>query len=253
MILASTLAVRGRRISPFLKGPAKVYDGAFDYDTFQKGTTFSEKESNTSFLFSFQYNEYGTLFNVGKFGGGESQRFEGEGAIFNSDGFRFFLQKAQSTDWLNVIFSVSLEQGKRYTLILKKQRTFFSAFLYNIEDNSYTALNIIFYENTLTDGSIAPDPSTCVIGKRNLGSPSDLFFNGALKQFEIVNTVSFDEEAAARQGSFRAAGIARNSGEYLFALNTDQTDGNPPTTFPNTPQYTITSFGGAEYVDYENL
>lgn len=254
MILASTLAVRGGEVDYFA-GNGKIYDGSFDYDTFPITETLSTRESNGAWLFSYVYDpNTNFLIDIGEVGGSLGLKFKGEGVSFGNGFFTYLLQRqGEGGDELTARFTGgSFTLGSKYILIIEKQGVVLNAYLKEVDGVKQTlTTNII--ASSLTAGTISLDRQQADIGRRALTSGA--YYTGAIKQLEYVNGIFTTEQIdqALNSGSFRGANIEHSLSNYSLAIDFNKQNGQPLTTFANTPSYTITPFGGSEYVDYESL
>jgi hypothetical protein len=230
----------------YLAGNAKVYDGSFDYDQVASWSQLTYT-SSFSILIALDIERIpiGTpeqIFQQGGSGGNDPSLLIG----LQNNNIRFIMREI-STKQLTALTPITL--GKKVIIVV------FDASLPN---NNTNKLRIFIegaepaktYTNTSPFNIVNGVIDYARIGRTT--PPSSTYFDGQIRQLEIINRVATPAEiaAASATGSFRGAGIAHNSGQYLLAVDFDKMGTVPPTTFAGTPAYSITSFGGAAYTPY---
>lgn len=225
----------------YLAGNAKIYDGTLDYDvatgalpvnytqtiSFLSHVLISPTTSN--FIFSTRATTNTGLFVARNSVGGITVQYTANSGFFDA-----------------VFNGITITAGY-YCLVVVKTNSLFSGTSIRLWINGVEAART---SNTTSGIAGSTATNSIVIGASNLLGGNK--FVGRIRQLEIINRVATPSEvlAASAAGSFRGAGIAHNSGQYLLAVDFDKTGAVPPTTFANTPPYTITSFGGAAYTPY---
>ena len=215
-------------------GNAQVFDGSFDYDTLASYSSPAQAQP-FSFLFECKLTTKITtgLWSDVVGGIGMELYIEGTGKL------RFLIANGPGNlYYVNTTQTVTAEQN---TIIFTWSGSVAKIYL------NGTALTINTISNTLV--SYLSGTRTAYLASRPAGI--DLM-QGKMKLIEAVDRVVTAQEIsdATAGGSFRAAGIPYDGGEYLVAINFDKADGQNPTTFAGTPSYTITGFGGTTYATY---
>jgi len=243
MIGAGVSYYNEEAVQSYLDGNAKIYDGSFDYDTFNTWSTIFKASTISIFI--------ALKATVSTRSGIQFIAAQGDNLSSNNSNLIVYLDNGRLHFYLQSSGGLLLVRSNNIVAIGDNRLSI-------TYDGSGTAAGVAFYEagvavgittisNTLSGELLA----TTIF---RIGARIDAFFklNANIGQLEIINSVASGAQqlAAAETGSFRGAGISHASGQYLLAVDTDKVNGQNLTTFAGTPSYTITAIGGATYTPY---
>jgi hypothetical protein len=234
----------------YLVGNAKIYDGAFDYDSIR----FSGVSGiNTSQQYSINVNakliDALALPPIFANGHGMTSNFAQFDFVLSGGLYypRVVMQLNASNRGIWISDTPVVAGIPQSVIYIRNTGSGFSPTTFSMFLNGVSAG--VSYSQLGTPTAFTPN-ELFRIGGYNSGVQR--YFKGQIRHFEIINRIATPIEVgqANTTGSFQGAGIAHSSGQYLLAVDFDKTGTVSPTTFTSTPSYTITSLGGAAYTPY---
>lgn len=230
-------------------GNAQIFDGAFNYNNIAglPATGIFNNTAERAILFEVDIqNNNNALFAYGNAGG-----FPGTAGFLvqvNSSNTISFQVRLLSGERL-VVNCDTVVTGGKHTIIITKGLSWRASDIEIYVDGVQQVKTVPF--DGITAGDVEAG-SAIVLGRRS--NESSLYFQGKFKQFEILdfkpNALQISDASGITGGSFRAAGIAHNSGNYIAAVDFEKENTENPTSYADTPLLALTAFGGATYEDY---
>jgi hypothetical protein len=242
-------AIWGGGVTDYRAGNAQRFDGVFDYDAPNLPSTgFFTAAGEFSILLDINpvLGATSWLLDYGRWGGAAVSNQRGLSIVLLATGeiaFRLRDEILQRTYFDTV---ETLNTGVPNIVIITKTAGMaagdFTVYINGVESTKTSIIS-----DATNDIDISSTPNSR-IGARYNGSE----FDGKMKQFEIIDRVATAGEIADASAnfSFRGAGIAHNSGDYQLAIDFDKVTGQDPTTYTDTPAYTITGVGGTTFETY---
>lgn len=245
MILSSTIATLGA--VDYFAGNAKIYDGSFDYDIFNPSIQIMPFGQPITVCWSLypQVENFTLLDSQETFVGARN----GFSMGFVTPSQPFVRLNAVSGNQFLVRSVESVALNTKSVVLITYNGNGIASNIKLFAGGAKLTNNITLDQ---TPNSISFNNEPFTIGAR--GRLIDNLFQGYLKRYEVINRVVTDAEALTvmEEGSLRS--VEKNRANFLIDLDLNKADGNAPTFFADSPQYgTITSFGGATYIDYPSV